>query len=265
MKIGLMLACSLALFGCAHTHSLGGGPTHVAHVDLPDGVTIRIENEPSEAIVARVLRQDLPSLLSQTARWGTLREAVVIRIHSTSEGFRAAIPHGHHDWINGWATNRSVDLLSPRAAGVERWRDQLREVVLHELTHVIFFQNAQLSDDWRTTAIPFWFVEGMAVCTANPTVQPRDWAWVRSQKFGLKMQELLNPSPLALKQQPALVYGAAAVAFEALTRLKGEAGVRKIISGLSNGKIFSEVFRRVYDRSIEQVVRSWGSQIGQEF
>ncbi len=265
IKPFVLLGLSLALSNCASSQSTSLNTTQVTHVDVPDGVTIRIENHVSENIVASVLRQDLPKFLEQTDHWGALNENVVIRIHGSSAVFREHVQHDHPGQMDGWATPRSIDLQSPRAAGVERWRDHLRKVVVHELTHVRFFQTIRLEKDWRQTDIPFWFVEGMAVYTSESQAMGRDWQWLRTMIKGLDLRTLLNPSTAAVTQRSTLVYASAGVAFGSLMDLQGKKGIRKIMDGLSNGETFTDVFRRVYGRPFDEVLRTWGTQIGQDF
>jgi len=264
-KSFILLGLVLALSNCTTTQSISLNTPQVTHVDLPDGVTIRIENNISENLVASVLRQDLPRLLEQTGHWGALSEDVIIRIHGSSSGFRDHVKQDHPGHLDGWATYRSIDVQSPRAAGVERWRDRLRQVVVHELTHVRFFQTVRLHVDWRQTDIPFWFVEGMAVYTAQTEQSRTDWRGLRRASNGLDLRLLLDPTPIVVQQQSRLAYTTAGVAFGEILALKGTKGIREIMGGLSNGETFTEVFRRVYDRSIGDILRSWGAQIGQDF
>jgi len=265
MRPFILLGLCLALSNCAANHSIASNMSHVAHVDLPEGVSIRIENNVSEDIVASVLRQDLPSLLQRTEHWGALKEDVVIRIHASTAAFREYVKQDHPEKLDGWATHRSIDIQSPRAAGVERWRDQLRQVVAHELTHVRFFQTVRLQEDWRRTEIPFWFVEGMAVYTAQMHPTRTDWQGLRTALGGTDLRLLLNPSPVVVRQRSRLAYSIAGVAFGSIMDLKGRKGIREIMKGIAAGETFTDVFRRVYERSIEEVVRSWGVQIGQDF
>ncbi len=261
----ILLGCFFALSNCTTSQSIALNSPQVTHVDLPDGVSIRIENNVSEDIVAAVLRQDLPGLLERTDRWGPLNEDVVIRIHSSSSEFRNHVKQGHPGQVDGWATNGSIDIQSPRAEGVERWRDHLRRVVTHELTHVRFFQTIRLREDWRQTSIPFWFVEGMAVYTAQMESSRPDWQVLRTAIGGMDLRSLLNPSPVVVRQHARLAYMTAGVAFGSIVDRRGAEGIREIMMGLSKGEPFTDVFRRVYGRSIGDILREWGAQIGQDF
>jgi hypothetical protein len=228
-------------------------------------VGVHIRYDASESVVADVIRQDLPGVVDQASAWGNLTSDLVIRIHRDRAALRRYVTTAEHDWVDAWATHQSIDIQSTRASHTDHWWDHLRSTLVHELTHVVFFQSAGIRGDWQESGVPFWFVEGMAVRAAQARPDPQALAAMAAYTATHSRDHVLHPSAESMAESAKIMYVAAGLIFERLRKLRGDEGIRKIASGLAKGEGFAQVFRTVYDRSPREFEQSWWNQIGQEF
>jgi hypothetical protein len=261
----LVLLVSVLGIACAGSvQTISTNAPHL-YVKLPSGVGVHIQYDASESVVADVIRQDLSSVVDQAAAWGNLTTDLVIRIHRDRAALRRYVTTTEHDWVDAWATHQSIDIQSTRASHTDHWWDHLRSTLVHELTHVVFFQSARIRGDWQESGVPFWFVEGMAVRAANVPPTPQLLAALTTYTGTHSPDHVLYPSAESMAEHSQIMYVAAGLIFERLRKLRGDDGIRKIASGLAKGQGFAQVFRTVYDRSPREFEQSWWNQIGQEF
>ena len=186
---------------------------------------------------ARQLARVLPGALERVERWGTLQEAVVVRIQPSSEALAAAAGRPGNTWLRGWARRASVDIQSPRTWSRGRASDEAVATLLtHELTHCLLFQ--RIGGGWVRRDVPAWFEEGMASFTA-------------SERHARADASALGLAAAGRPVDPALAYGTADRAFRYLVARHGESSVRAVLDGLAGGQGFASAFRSATGSSVE--------------
>lgn len=179
-------------------------------------------------------------------RWGTLREPVHIRVLPTHDLLEAAVNRQGFTWLRAWARYDEVFLQSPKTWGVfGAAQDQLDELILHELTHCLMYQQAATRTGWTRKQIPLWFREGMASFTAN---QGYRWPALEDLARWFEQHPKDDPvkAPEAMYQARSdWVYGAAHHAFSFLVKRYGEARVRDLLAAMRGGQEFPQAFEDV--------------------
>ncbi|MDX2009016.1 MAG: hypothetical protein SFW67_02440 [Myxococcaceae bacterium] len=154
--LALVLAsgCVTPLAALSRTSTVTPGTARFELNSLPTAV----EDE------ARV-RGALERVTPQLQRWGGLPVTVTVRIAPTHDELERAVNRRGYDWLRAWARYDDLIIQSPGTwAGTDRDVDEL---VLHELTHCLLFQQSGTARDWASKQIPLWFREGMATVTAE--------------------------------------------------------------------------------------------------
>lgn len=105
------------------------------------------------------------SLQKASQMWGKLEHPIHVRIFPTHVSLEQAV-NRQYRWLRAWAMFDQLYLQSPRTWH-PRQRSSLPKLLVHELTHVIMFQQCCSSQNWFRQHIPFWFREGMASVTAE--------------------------------------------------------------------------------------------------
>lgn len=219
-------AALLLATACAHAPELATGRA---------GVEILQAGGDEDA--ARQLARVLPGALERVERWGTLPEAVVVRIHPTSEALAAAAGHPGNTWLRGWARRATVDIQSPRTWSRGRASDEAVATLLaHELTHCLLFQ--RIGGGWARRDVPTWFEEGMASFTAG-------------ERHARADATALGPKAGGRTVDTALAYGTADRAFRYLVARHGAPSVRALLDGLAGGQGFDSAFRSATGSSVE--------------
>ena len=189
-------------------------------------VTVRT-TEPDEAVNDQV-RRLLPAAIRAASRWGALPPEVELTVHATHAGLEDATQRAGSPWMRAWTRPGRVDLQSPRTWSRGRASDAaLTQILSHELTHCALF--AVVGRDGRADEVPLWFLEGMATVAAG---EHHDLA---------RADALTNPAPV-LRTDARLVYGTADRAFRELVSLVGDAGIRKVMARLAEGRAFAAAF-----------------------
>jgi hypothetical protein len=167
------------------------------------------------------------------AVWGDLRQPVLIVVHQSHADLEAAV--GLHDlhWLRAWAQYDQIDLQSPDTFGHRDYRGPLRELLSHELTHVLMYQHIGDQETWSGVWIPFWFREGMASWTSRQGYRRGTLATLgrRLLDHPPATDPLLDGRQLTRTDQP-LAYGAAHWAFDRLVVEAGEEAVLAIMDEL---------------------------------
>lgn len=238
-----MLGMGLVLWalgsGCATAHGSQGA----AAGNVESGGMVRV------VLVSGVPAEDEPLVnyavaegLRCARRWGELQQQVVVRVHPSHAALEAAAHQADVPWMRGWARFDEIELEAPSNWGGHRNPANVVELLRHELTHVIMYQNVASRETWMDVEIPLWFREGMASVTSqqgyrrmsnhelaswlvkNPNHDP----WVKTESF-------------SAKQQP-VVYGAAHRAFERLLDRAGDQGVKRLMAAIYAGRTFDQAF-----------------------
>lgn len=175
-------------------------------------------------------------------RWGPVLHPVTLRLHPSHDALERAAHQKDVPWMRGWARFDEVELETPTSWGGQRAPSTVRELLRHEMTHVVMYQQVSTRDGWTQVNIPLWFREGMASVTSQQGYRrmkdselgawlrqhPEDDPWIRSDALGADAQPV--------------VYGAAHRAFERLLAKISDEGVRRILAGLRQGGEFDAAF-----------------------
>ena len=262
-----VLLLALALAACAPRLGDADAAPRVDRV-VADGAAFRLVYLDEDAAVAEELKAILSEVVPKTRRWGELRATVTITVHPSHEALEAAVHREGYEWLRAWARYASIDLQSPRSWSLfGPGRQQVAELVLHELTHCVMYQNAASDWSWAYKGIPLWFREGLASVTAEqgyrrPGPEPiqrfyfagtpgsgggtgngggsAGGARARPRSGG---DPLTDPEPL-YQGDSELVYGTSHLAFEFLLKRYGEDRVRAVLDRMREGDFFGAAFRK---------------------
>ncbi|MGA9526415.1 MAG: hypothetical protein WBV82_33505 [Myxococcaceae bacterium] len=247
----------LVLAGC-QAHVQRG--THRTQIDSHAGQFVFEHDEvdhPSREKVARAIDKASPEL----ARWGGLREPVHVYILPSHQALEDAVQRPDYDWLRAWAKYDQIFLQSPRTWSVlGASQSDVDELVLHELTHIVMYQQAANRTHWSRKGIPLWFREGMASFTAN-----QGYRWPSLEDLARFLHRnpdthpIANPEPL-YRGESAIVYGAAHHAFAFLVRRYGEDEVREILRAMREEELdfrgaFEQTTGVTHDAFVEDFTR----------
>jgi hypothetical protein len=242
----LALAGVLAA-GCAHA-PLALGPGE--RVSTAVG-TILLEYEPGDPggpAVRRAVENAAPRL----ARWGVLRREVTVRVLRDHAALEAAIGKSGYPWLRAWATFGEIHVQSPASwTPTGASQAQTDELVLHELTHCLMYQQAAQGSEWRRKAIPVWFREGMASYTADQGYRRGSLAELNGRLADARAIDPIEGAGGIYRAESEAVYTAAHHAFVFLVQRYREEGVRRILAAMYEGRSFDAAFREAIgiDRS----------------
>lgn len=243
----LLFALTAALLtACAHVPPSGelDGARQVVIGDAAFVITYA----PVDAAMANEVAQALEAAVPRVRRWGHFEAPVFIRIHPTHDALEAAVRRFDYPWLRAWARYDTIDLQSPRTWGLgPAPTSQVVELLTHELTHCLMYQNAGTRSNWMYKNIPLWFREGMASVTARQgyrrATDEEIWRWMRNTP---NLDPVSDADSLYQKES-AVVYGAAHRAFEFLVSRYGDAAVGAIMDGMKAGASFESAFVKTTD------------------
>jgi hypothetical protein len=254
---GLAFLFLAALSGCVTTRGVSDAPQTVAFSNGRFSVTYTAEDEEVVPLLAASLEKVLPKL----SRWGGLKKNVHVRILSTHQALEDASEKAGYPWLRAWARYDEVLLQSPRTWGLfGASREEMEEVLLHELTHCTMYQQAASSTSWRLREIPFWFREGMASYAAAEGY--RRFTLEKLAESLEKFPELNLSAPGALYQnQSAFMYSVAYHSFTFLMQRFGEKKILKILSNMSRGQVFPNAFKRAVGISPDSFLADFNNYV----
>jgi hypothetical protein len=220
----------------------------------------RIDFGTDDAQAAGVVTDAVDRAATTLQRWGTLREPVTLVLLPSHQALEDALARHGYPWLRAWARYDEVLLQSPRTWGEDPSPADVRELVLHELTHCLMYQLSSDRAHWEDQDTPLWFREGMAAVTANQGLrwmalpelaalyaqhpeedlvarpgdpyEPRTELWHR----------LLTRIGLLEPDRYTEIYAAAYHAFVFLDQRKGDEGIRALLARLRGGDRFDQAF-----------------------
>lgn len=260
LRAAAALLCALA--ACAPR--VREAPPGRVEVVAVGGATVRLEYQPQDERAARRVAAALARAVPCAEQWGPLLAPVTVVLRPSHEALEAAVQRQGHPWLRGWARYDTIELQSPRT-----WNRfflpsaaEVEELLAHELTHCVMYQQAGSAWSWPGLEIPLWFREGMASVTAGqghrrPRLAELRAFWTRpldgaaggaagsagAAGAGAAGDPIADPEPL-YQAQPELVYGAAHLAFQFLLDRYGADRVRQVLAGMREGHTFPAAFRR---------------------
>ena len=247
-RLALAIACAALASGCAH--ATRGGPTR--SLDLPDDDEV-VFVEGARGAGERVAQVLPDALAAGTSRWGDLRDPLRVEVLPDPASLEEAVDRKGYAWLRAWARRSEVWLQAPSTWGLLGASDAaLRELLGHELTHVVMYQRAAHEDDWRRRQIPIWFREGMASWTARQgyrrTKLPDIAAWLRDHPG----EDPVAGADAMYRDSDGLVYAAGHHAFAFLVDRYGLPAVKALMARMyATGETFPEAFEETIGISME--------------
>jgi hypothetical protein len=254
----------LALALCAGCATAPPGP-RARSADVTVGDTrFRVTWSPGDERPARAVLRAVEAAAPRVTRWGSLGRPVTITVHPDHESLEAAAQRHGYEWLRAWARYDTIDIQSPSS-----WSffgpssTKVEELVVHELTHCLMYQQSGDDLTWMYKEIPRWFSEGLATVTAGqgyrfPGAEDL-WKFYAKQLpgsgFGEPGRAAAAASPVTLHGDPIvdsdpiyqerseIVYGAAHLAMEFLLRRYGEDRVREVLRLMGRGQRFPAAFK----------------------
>lgn len=234
---------AVAFAACAHAPP-AGELDRTRHVVFDDAAFV-IVYAPVDTETADEVIRALEVAAPRARRWGEFEAPVFIRIHPTHDALEQAVRRINYPWLRAWARYDTIDLQSPRTWGLVRApTQQLVELLTHELTHCLMYQNAGTRSNWMYKSIPLWFREGMASVTARQgyrrATDEEIWRWMRATPGA----DPVSDANALYQKEPGVVYGAAHRAFEFLVLRYGDAAVGRVMDAMKAGTSFDAAFAR---------------------
>ncbi len=237
-RLAMALLLTSLMAACA-------GPRALQHRTslVTEAGAFTFEFAPVDEVWAQKVKRAVDAAGPQLAQWGGLEEPVHVRIFPSHESLARAVGRRGYTWLRAWARYDDVLIQSPRTWSLfGAPQADVDELILHELTHAVMYQQASDRTHWRRRHIPLWFREGMASWTARqghrwPTLE--DLARFAERNPTL---DLLDGNEALYRDQSDSVYAAAHHAFSFLVRRYGQEGIRAVLQGMKAGRDFDAAF-----------------------
>lgn len=222
------------------------------------GDSFELEYAEVDTSTASRVESTIAALTPELQRWGGLKQPVRVRVMPTHTLLEDAVNKQGYGWLRAWSRYDEIYLQSPRTWTLFGATDgELLELLLHELTHCVMYQQAAFANTWARKQIPLWFREGMASYTAR---QGYRWPTLEDLAEFEAAHPELDPvsKPEALYQsENAIVYAAAHHAFTFLVLRYGEQGVRDLLHQMNDGDRFPDAFTAAIGVSPEAFVKDF--------
>ena len=246
MSRHLRCLCLLLVTACA------AAPLRRTSTQTLDTALGRFELSVEDDGTSPLEQVELPQALERASlavtRWGTLNEPVALIVVPTHAALERAIKHPGYPELRAWSTYGRILLQAPRTWTWNRpdlAQLQLEELLRHELTHCVMFQQSSGSGHWKSKRIAYWFREGMASYTANQGYFRMSLGELRDfyrDHPGVKLLQTPERYDAAHHRE---VYSASHRAFLTLVDSRGEEAVRHILARMREGADFDAAFLSV--------------------
>lgn len=251
---------ALAASGCAHHR--GGRPLSLAVDAAVEVLFIESARSDGERVAALV-----PDALAVvTGHWGQLRSPLRVEVLPDHGALEKAVDRRGYAWLRAWARYGEVWIQAPSTWGVLGASDgAVRELLVHELTHVVMYQRAAHEGDWRFRQIPLWFREGMASWTARQGYRRSELAeiarWLREHPC----DDLVGDADAWVRDAEGLVYSAGHHAFTFLVDRYGAGAVKNLLARMyAASETFPEAFEGVIGISMNAFEAEFGRFVRME-
>lgn len=216
---------------------------------------IILRSDGNSADDVRRMRSALEKAVPALERWGGLREPVTVYVVPTHDDLETAVRRPGYAWLRAWGRYDEIIFQAPST-----WTkrdDVLEQLVLHELTHCLLFQQSASRDTWLEKEIPLWFREGMAVAVAGQASQYPSledsalWLLRNRGSDAFKDGEALSES------QSSAVYALGYHAFTFLERRYGRERLDALIRTMREGDDFERAFGKAIGVPVERYQRDF--------
>ncbi|MCY1076688.1 hypothetical protein [Archangium lansingense] len=218
----------------------------------------RIEFAPGNEQDATRIQQAVTEALPKLERWGALHEPVTIKVMPDHAALEAAVRQHGYVWLRAWSRYDEVFVQAPSTWSLTgATQPQVNELLLHELTHSVMYQQSADRLGWSRKQIPLWFREGMASYTAEQA-----YRWVSLEEIARYFERSPESDPVGrpgdlYRDDSNLIYGVAHHAFAFLVRRYGEDSVRGLLREMKGGKEFPRAFESAIGLSPDAFVRDF--------
>lgn len=233
--------------------------------------TFLVHHAPGDEESGERVRQAIARALPKVARWGKLSFPVVVSVEPTHEHLVRAVDRPGYDWLRAWARFDVIYIQSPRSWSARgATQAQLEELITHELTHCVMYQQAAAPSEWQYKRIPIWFREGMASVTAGQGYRRATLAEVKRHYAALEADPVSEADRL-YKHRSDEVYSAAHHAFAFLVNRYGDQKVREVLAAMRAGRKFDAAFEQAiglpkerFEREFRRYVEmeGWRAELG---
>ncbi len=261
VALGVALAWGVLVLlpGCASNRFSGPVAGLEASVPLETSAgEFRIDYDSRNARDADHIRQAVLEALPKLERWGSLREPVTIRVMPDHASLESAVRQHGYSWLRAWSRYDDVFVQAPSSwepAGATQ--PQINELLLHELTHSVMYQQASDRRGWSRKRIPLWFREGMASYTAEQA-----YRWVSLEDIARHYERSPTSDPVRspgdlYRDDSNFIYGVAHHTFAFLVKRYGEESVRGLLREMKAGKEFPQAFENAVGLAPDAFVRDF--------
>ena len=199
---------------------------------------------------------------ARLTEWGPFLEDVTIRIHPDHDSLEKAVGRHGYPWLRGWSSYRMIQLQSPRT-----WREETRqdfkELIAHELVHVLMYQTMATEKDWFRLRVPIWFREGMASVISEQ--QSRRGERTHLRAYYLSENYLFDPLTEAealYQEEPGVVYAAAHHLFSDLLKEYGREKIMDCLHRMRAQQVdFRTAFRETFGVSSLGYAERWRDEL----
>ena len=222
------------------------------------GLPITLRYLPVDQPVVPLIQESVVDGLRRAGRWGSLQSPLTITIYPDHGALEHALHKTGYDWLKAWATDRRIYLQSPRSWPVA-FRRNVKDLMAHEITHVIHYQTAGMAAGRSGRSDPFWFREGLASCTAEQGYRRygKRQLW---KKIGEDRSfDPMAPSPSDIRDRQKLAYSAAHHLVAYLIDRFGDQPIRDLLASLSRGGSFTAAFEESYPITLSELPVEWES------
>ncbi len=179
--------------------------------------------------------------------WGHFRKPITVTIHPDHDSLERAVRRKGYPWLRGWAKYETIDIQSPRTWGGVGLRRRVRELVVHEMTHILMYQYIGNENTWTKRSVPLWFREGHASYVAKQGYRrskPDELAAYYCGA-GYRGDPFTEPKKL-LRESPELVYGAGHQGFTELMKTASKEQIMRVYRRTDETGDFREAFHDVF-------------------
>jgi len=190
--------------------------------------------------------------------WGLYRESIDMYIYPDHDTMEEGTWQHGKSYMVGFGQYATVSLQSPRTWSKSRWQRHFREVMTHELTHIMMYQTACNRCWWFWCGIPLWFRGGLASYVADQGWRRGDRAGLREYYFSSHyVGDPLLDDEAVKRRNTSIVYRAGHWAFTDLVALCGKDRVAGIMTAMDHGADFDDAFKDTVGVGHQDYARLW--------
>ncbi len=208
--------------------------------------------------VAEICVHERHAMGHALSRWGRFLRPVTVRTTEDRSALRHAAKATSAVLLCGLADLDSVTLLAPH-----RWlsapaHHDLRDVLVHELAHVLLFQRCTPADRSTYAVLPMWMREGQASFAAEGPPSPN----LRRTVAGYtNLAALVAANATALAAHGAACYTVATLVFAGWLECFGDRRLAALCGQMRRGLSFNQAHQRACGVDVASFEASWVASV----